>query len=133
MSNVCTSILLKLGSALQLIVVLVALLFGNFDNNHYNNGEESEIFPVTNGVKQGYVIAPTLYSMMFSAMLTDAFNREEAGRIPFRYRVDGELFTLSRLMKKMKLFKAYLRDMLFARCTNSQGHAGSCQQLLTRL
>ena len=37
------------------------------------NGEESRSFPVTNGVKQGCVLAPTLFSMVFSAMLTDAF------------------------------------------------------------
>ena len=30
-------------------------------------------FLVTNGVKQGCVLAPTLFSMMFSAMLTAAF------------------------------------------------------------
>ena len=37
------------------------------------NGEYSEPFPVTNGVKQVCVMAPTLFSMMFSAMFTDAF------------------------------------------------------------
>ena len=31
-----------------------------------DNGEESEPFPVTNGVKQGCDLAPTLFSMMFS-------------------------------------------------------------------
>ena len=38
-----------------------------------NDGENSEPFPVTNGFNQGCVIAPTLFSMRFSAMLTDAF------------------------------------------------------------
>ena len=32
-----------------------------------NDGEYSEPFRVTNGVKQGCVMAPTLFSMMFSA------------------------------------------------------------------
>ena len=34
-----------------------------------NDGGFSDPFPVTNGVKQGCVLAPTLFSMMFSAML----------------------------------------------------------------
>ena len=38
-----------------------------------NDGEFSDPFPVTNGVKQGCVLDSTLFSMMFSAMLTDAF------------------------------------------------------------
>ena len=32
-----------------------------------NDGEFSDPFPVTNDVKQGCVLAPTLFSMMFSA------------------------------------------------------------------
>ena len=38
-----------------------------------DSGESSDPFPVSNGVKQGCVLAPTLFSLMFSAMLTDAF------------------------------------------------------------
>ena len=38
-----------------------------------NDGEFSDPFPVTNEVKQGCVLASTLFNMMFTAMLTDAF------------------------------------------------------------
>ena len=58
-----------------------------------NDSEFCDPFPVTNGVKQGCVLASTLFSMMFSAMLTDAFQDGDNG-IPIRYRFDGELFNL---------------------------------------
>ena len=54
-----------------------------------NDGEYSERFPVTHGVKQGCVLAPTLFSMTFSAMLTDAFQDCDAG-FPIKYRFDGK-------------------------------------------
>ena len=54
-----------------------------------NDGEYSEPFPVTNGVKEGCVMAPTLFSMMFSAMLTDAFQEVDAD-FPIGYRFDGK-------------------------------------------
>ena len=38
-----------------------------------NDREFSEQFEVTNGVKQGCVMAPTLFIMMFPAMFMDAF------------------------------------------------------------
>ena len=42
-----------------------------------DNGEEADAFLVTNGVKQGCVLAPTLFSMVFSAMLVDTFRDHE--------------------------------------------------------
>ena len=36
-----------------------------------DNGNASNSFPMTNGGKQGCVLAPTLFSLMFSAKLTD--------------------------------------------------------------
>ncbi|XP_076069732.1 uncharacterized protein LOC143041608 [Oratosquilla oratoria] len=47
-----------------------------------NDGEYAQVFPVGNGVKQGCVLAPTLFSMMFTAMLTDAFRESNIG-VPF--------------------------------------------------
>ena len=56
-----------------------------------DDGDCPSVFPITNRVKQGCVLAPTLFSMMFTAMLTDAFHDSEAGII-IRYRMDGKLF-----------------------------------------
>ena len=67
-----------------------------------NNGEFSDLFPVTNGVKQGCVLAPTLFSMMFSAILTAAFQDGNNG-IPIRYRFVGKLSNLRKLQVKPKL------------------------------
>ena len=78
-----------------------------------NDVEFSDSFPVTNGVKQGCVLASTLFSMMFSAMLTDAFKDSDNG-IPIRYRFDGKLFNLRRLQAKSKVQTEVLDDFLFA-------------------
>ena len=67
-----------------------------------NDGEFSDPFPVTNGVKQGCVLASTMVSMMFSAMLKDAF-RDGGNGIPIRYRFDRKLFNLRRLQVKSKV------------------------------
>ena len=84
-----------------------------------NDGEFSDSFPVTNGVKQGCVLASTLFSMMFSAMLTDAFQDGDNG-IPFRYRFDGNLFNLRRLQAKSKVQTEVLDGFLFADDTTDE-------------
>ena len=65
---------------------------------------------MTNGVKQGCVLASTLLSMMFSAMLTDAFQDGDNG-IPIRYSFDEKLFSLRRLHAKSKVQTEVLDDM----------------------
>ena len=60
-----------------------------------NDGKYYEPFLVTNGIKKGCVIAPTLFSMMFSAMTTDTFNDCDAS-FPIRYRFDGKTINLRR-------------------------------------
>jgi len=79
----------------------------------FDDGEYSAAFPVTNGVKQGCVLAPTLFSMMFTAMLSDAFQDSEDG-FCIRYRMDGSLFNLRRLQAITKVKETILRDFLFA-------------------
>ena len=72
--------------------------------------EFSDPFPVTNGVKQGCVLASTLFSMMFSAMLTEAFQDGDNG-IPIRYRFDGKLFNLRRLQAKSSVQTEVLDEL----------------------
>ena len=68
---------------------------------------------MTNGVKQGCVLASTLFSMMFSAKLTDAFQGGENG-IPIRYSFDGNFFNLRRLQAKSNVQTEVLNEFLFA-------------------
>ena len=76
---------------------------------------ESSLNPlgVTNGVKQGCVMAPTLFSMMFAAMLMDAFQDSDTGFL-IRYRFDGNIINLRRLQAKTKVQTDVLDELLYA-------------------
>lgn len=78
-----------------------------------DDGNQSALFYVTNGVKQGCVLAPVLFGLMFTALLTDAFSENDPG-IDIRYRKDGGVFNLQRLRAKTKVHIESLRDFLFA-------------------
>ena len=78
-----------------------------------NDDEFSDPFPVTNGVKQGCVLASTLFGMMFSVMPTDTFRDGDDG-IPIRYRIEGKLSNVRRLQAKFKVQTEVLNEILFA-------------------
>ena len=78
-----------------------------------NDGEFSDPFPAANGVKQGCVLASTLFSMLFSAMPTAAFQDGDNG-IPISYRFDGKLLNLRRLQAIFKVQTEVLDEFLFA-------------------
>ena len=95
-----------------------------------DNGDTSDSFPVTNGVKQGCVLAPTLFSMVFAAMLHDASQDNDDG-IQLKYRTYRGVFNLRRLKAKTKVEVATLRELLFADdCTLNSNTEAEMQQCM---
>ena len=77
------------------------------------DGEASEPFPMRSGVKQGCVLAPTLFGIFFSLLLKVAFGQSTEG-VHLHTRSDGKLFNLARLRAKTKVRTVLIREMLFA-------------------
>ena len=61
----------------------------------------SDPFDIRSGVKQGCVLAPTLFGIFFAVLLKQAFGDATEG-IYLRTRSDGKLFNLSRLRASPK-------------------------------
>ena len=76
------------------------------------DGSMSEAFDINSGLKQGCVLAPTLFNIFFSVLLKHAFKSIEEG-ILLRTRSDGKLFKPTRLRSKTKVRKVIQRDCLF--------------------
>ena len=62
-------------------------------------GEVSESFSVTNGVKQGCVLASTLFSIFLSAMLNEAF-RDMGDGVYIQSRQSADLFNAAQYRAK---------------------------------
>ena len=77
------------------------------------DGNYSKPFEILSGVKQGCVLAPTLFGIFFALMLKYAFGKFTQG-IHLHTRSDGKLFNLSRLKAQSKVDKKLIREMLYA-------------------
>ena len=78
-----------------------------------HDGAPSEPFDIPSGVKQGCVLAPTLFGIYFAVVMKHAFKASNVG-IHFKTRSDGGLFRLTRLNATTLVRKGFLRDFLFA-------------------
>ena len=78
-----------------------------------HNGSLSGGFPISDGIKQGCVLAPTLFSIFLSIML-----REEKEGLPdstyIRFRTAGSLFNLPCLLARTKTIEELITELLFA-------------------
>ena len=80
------------------------------------DGATFEPFEIHRGVKQGCVLAPTLFSILFSMMLSYAFKTSTEG-VFLHTRADGRLFNIAQLSAKRaktKVRHVVIREMLFA-------------------
>ena len=77
------------------------------------DGSSSDPFPIKSSVKQGCVLALTLFDILFSLLLRYAFSESEEGIYPHT-RSNGSLFNLACLRAKTKVRKVLVREMLFA-------------------
>ena len=73
----------------------------------------TDSFPISNGVKQGCVLAPTLFSIFFSIMFRETKEDLPDG-IYIRFRTDGNLFNLLCLLASTKTIEELITELLFA-------------------
>ena len=88
-------------------------LHENIYNTVSFQGTTSEAFPVGRGVKQGCVLAPTLFGILFSLLLQYAFSDCDEG-VYLYTRTDGKLSNIARLRAKTKVRLILIRELLFA-------------------
>ena len=101
------------------------------------NGNTSEPFKVRSGVKQGCVLAPTLFAIFFAALLQHAFGGNEDG-IYLRPRFDGSLFNLKKKPPHQKskrlTTEVLIRELLFSDAAAIVTHSKiEFQRLVDRL
>ena len=86
------SLLSKLGCPPEFISITRSFHDGMMARG-FESGHLSEPFPVSNDVKQGCVLAPTLFSLLVVTMLIGALNAKDAC-ITVGYRSDVHFFDL---------------------------------------
>ena len=86
------------------------------------DGETTDVFLVTHGVKQGCVLAPTLFTLFLAAVL-EVSNRDTTKGVYTIARSEGRLFNVSRLNAKTKVRQLCVWDLLYADDTDFVSHS----------
>lgn len=101
-------------------VALVRALHDGMMGRVCHQSAISDAFPITGGLKQGCVLAPTCFSLYTAAMLNEI--PPETPGIDLRYRMDGGVFNLARLRARTRTNNMLVRELQYAddNATSSQ-------------
>jgi len=91
-----------------------------------------DLFGISNGIKQGCVLAPYFSALSSPWCYWVAFKNCDLG-IPIQSRADGSVFNLRRLQVRTKTIPAVVRDLLYADDCSLLAHTlHDAQQLFDR-
>lgn len=105
--------LLALHGCPEKFIKILRLLHDDMTASVITNGTTGEPFEVRTGVKQGCVIAPTLFAIYISTILRLVEDEIPPG-IQITYRMDGKLFNLSRLKARTKTLVTSIMELQYA-------------------
>ena len=110
--NALWDIMKKMGCPPKFVAILKCLHRDMTVRILVDNELTSEI-PYNNGVKQGCILAPTLFAIFAAAMFMHAFSDSPSG-VSIRFRSNGSLFNLARLRSQSKCTTTLLHEFQYA-------------------
>ena len=98
----------------QHFVQLVQGLHDGMMGSVIHGASTSPSFPIATGVKQGCVLAPTLFSLYLAAVLLRVNTSHPHLGVRIRYRMDGGLFNLRRLKARSRTSEVSISELQYA-------------------
>ena len=93
------------------------------------NGSETEPFKFETGVKQGCIIAQTLFTVFIATILHLNGNNLPPG-VQFVFRTDAKLFNLNRFKAKSKLSHSSIMELQYAYDNATVAHTEDDLQII---
>ena len=85
---------------------------------------------MTNGVRQGRIVCPTLLNLVYATMFSEATKNFQC-IVYIRFCTSGKLFNLSRLRASTKVFEKVLHEFPYADDCALEAHSQQDIQLIT--
>ena len=121
-------VLTKFGCPAKFVNIIKSLHSGMQASVAQGTNHSNE-FAVTNGVKQGCVLAPTLFSLYLSAMLEVAFD-DSLDDVSIQTRHNADLFNVAHFKARTKTSQKIVKEMLFADSSALVAHDARSRQWL---